>query len=430
MTSELAHFIQTAPLCDTHEHLSKEEEYVTQGPDLLQDLFGNYVTADLIVAGATQAAVDGLLDAANPDLRGRFEAIRGAWETVRHTGYGEAVRLIAREIYGMEEITGAALEAAQPKNVALRRPGERLRLLREVAKLDHVQVDDFEPRCQIDASGPDFFFYDISWAQFANGLPDLEPLARHTGVEVTDLASLRRAMEIVFVRNAPPAIAVKSQHAYTRTLRWQERSDGEAEAALAAYLREGEAFNQADRLCLGDWALARGVELAIEYDLPFKIHTGYYAGHSRMPADYIPAGHLSPLLAKYLDARFVLMHTAYPYTQELVALAKHYPNVYVDLCWAWSIDPFSTCDFVRRYIHAVPSNKLFVFGGDTFWPAAAVAYARQARRYLTHTLQAEIEDGFLDEREALALAARFLYENQFACFRLAEKKAQAAASVT
>ena len=145
-----------------------------------------------------------------------------------------------------------------------------------------------------------------------------------------------------------------------------------------------------------------------------------------MPADYIPAGHLSPLLANYLDARFVLMHTAYPYTQELVALAKHYPNVYVDLCWAWSIDPHSTRDFVRRTIHAVPSNKLFVFGGDTFWPAAAVAYAQQARRYLTHTLQAEIEDGFLNDRQALALAARFLSENQFACFRLAEKKAQVA----
>jgi hypothetical protein len=425
MTTELAHFIQTTPLCDTHEHLAKEDEYVTKGPDLLQDLFGNYVTADLVVAGATQAAVDGLLDATNPDLRGRFEAIRPAWEAVRHTGYGEAVQLIAREIYGIEEITGAALEAAQPKNVVLRQPGERLRLLREVAKLDHVQVDDFDRRCQIDASGPDFFFYDISWVHFVSGRPDLEPLARQTGVEVTDLPSLRRAMEIVFEHNAPLAIAVKSQHAYDRTLRWQERTDAEAARALAGYLREGEALNMADRLCLGDWALARGVELAIEHDLPFKIHTGYYAGHSRMPTDYIPAGHLSPLLAKYPGARFVLMHTAYPYTQELVALAKHYPNVYVDLCWAWSIDPYSTVDFVRRYIHAVPSNKLFVFGGDTFWPAAAVAYSQQARRYLTHALQAEIADGLLTEREALALAARFLSENQFACFRVAEKKAHA-----
>jgi uncharacterized protein len=425
MTTELAHFIQSTPLCDTHEHLRTEQEYVENGPDLLQDLFENYVTADLIVAGASQQAVDTLLDATNPDLRSRFAAIRPAWEAVRHTGYGEAVRLIAREIYGIEEITADALEAAQPKNQALRQPGQRLRLLREVARLDHVQVDDFNRICQVDASGPDFFFYDISWVHFANGWPDLEPLAQETGVEVTDLASLRRAMAIVFERNAPLAVAVKSQHAYNRTLRWQERSDAEAAGALAAYLREGEAVGQADRLCLGDWALARGVELAIEHHLPFKIHTGYYAGHSRMPVDYIPAGHLAPLLAKYLDARFVLMHIAYPYNDELVALAKHYPNVYVDLCWAWSIDPYSTGDFIRRCIHAVPSNKLFLFGGDTSWPAASVAYAHQARRYLTHTLQAEIEAGFLTEAEAIALATRWMGQNQAACFRLEAKKALA-----
>ena len=142
-----------------------------------------------------------------------------------------------------------------------------------------------------------------------------------------------------------------------------------------------------DRLCLGDWCWARGVELAIEHDLPFKLHTGYYAGHSRMPVDYIRGGNLCPLLAAYPDARFVLMHIAYPYSDELVALAKHYPNVYADLCWAWSIDPFSASNFVRQFIHAVPANKLFLFGGDTGWPTAAVAYAHQARLWFTRALQ-------------------------------------------
>ncbi|MGC8785284.1 MAG: hypothetical protein ACP5RN_12980 [Armatimonadota bacterium] len=28
------------------------------------------------------------------------------------------------------------------------------------------------------------------------------------------------------------------------------------------------------------------------YDLPFKTHTGYYAGWGRMPVHYIPAGNL------------------------------------------------------------------------------------------------------------------------------------------
>ena len=423
MTTDLAQHIQQTSMVDTHEHLRKEADYVEAGgPDILQSLFQNYVGADLVVAGASQAAVDTLLDGNNPDLRARFLGVQSAWAAVQHTGYGEAVRLIAKLVYAIDELTPAAIEGAQSTHAALRQPGERLRLMREVAKLDHVQTDDFVRACLPDASGPDFFFYDISWANFCNGKPDVAPLAQETGIEIKDLATLRAVMHKVFDANAAVAIAVKSQHAYNRTLRWQERSDDEAARALAAYLREGDATSEADRLCLGDWCWARGVELCIEYDLPLKIHTGYYAGHSRMPVDRIPAGHLSPLLARYPDARFVLMHIAYPYSNELIALAKHYPNVYVDLCWAWSIDPFSAADFVRRFIHAVPANKLFAFGGDTSWPTAAVAYAHQARHWLTRALQAEVDEGLLREPEAIALATRFMRENQYACFRVEEKK--------
>jgi len=426
MPSDLAYHIQTTPLCDTHEHLRKEDDYVQNAPDLLQNIFDNYLTADLIVAGASPEALKNLTNRSNPDLRGRFLGIQAAWEAAQFTGYGEAARLIARELYDIDEITVNALERAQSKHATYVQPGQRLHLLRNVANLDHVQTDDFIRPCKVDASGPDFFFYDISWVSFASGRPDLGPLAQETGVEVRDLATLRTAMAAVFAQNAPAAIAVKSQHAYDRTLLWQERSDADAERVLQSYLKNPDGLSEAERLCLGDWSLARGVELAIEHDLPFKIHTGYYAGHSRMPVDYIRAGNLCALLHKYLDARFVLMHTAYPYGEELVALTKHYPNVYVDLCWAWSIDPFSTIDFVRRYLHAVPSNKLFVFGGDTGWPGASLAYAKQARQHLTRCLQTEIDEGYLNERQAITLATRFMRDNQYACFHVAEKKASVA----
>jgi predicted TIM-barrel fold metal-dependent hydrolase len=425
MTTDLARFIQETPLVDSHEHLASESTYLEEGPDILQSLFQNYVAADLVVAGASPQAVDALVDKNNPDLRKRFAGVQQAWEATRHTGYGEAVRLIARLVYGIEEITPEAIEGAVAKHEALRQPGERLRLLREVANLDHVQVDDFVRTCQVDASGPDFFFYDISWANFSNGKPDVEALANETGVEVKDLATLKEAMQKTFERNAHVAIAVKSQHAYQRTLKWRERDNNDAARSLDCYLRDPEHASEADCLCLGDWALARGVELCIEYDLPFKIHTGYYAGHSRMPVDRIAAGHLTPLLARYPQARFILMHIAYPYSDELIALTKHYPNVYADLCWAWSINPYSASDFVRRFIHAAPANKLFAFGGDTLWPQAAVAYAYQARRWLTHALQGEVDDGLLSEKEAITLAARLMRDNQYACLRVAEKKATA-----
>ncbi|MEM7127099.1 MAG: amidohydrolase family protein [Chloroflexota bacterium] len=423
MTTKLAHFIQNSPLCSTHEHLEYEQMYTENPPDILRNLFHNYVPADLVTAGASLDAVDALLDKDNPDIRGRFEGVKDAWDAVRHTGYGEAVQIIAKEIYGMDELTAQGLETAQAKSAALGQPGERLRILRDVANLDHVQTDHMKRPVPVETPGPDFFLYDINWANLCSGTPDLGTLADETGVAIFSLADLQDAMTATFAQHAERAVAVKSQHAYSRTLRWQERTDEEAAKALATWQRDPTAMTESERLCLGDWCWAKGVELSIDYNLPFKIHTGYYAGHSRMPVDYIKSGHLCPLLAKYLDAKFVLMHIAYPYSEELIALAKHYPNVSVDLCWAWSINPFSTGDFIRRYIHAAPANKLFVFGGDTHLPAATLAYSRQARNWFTRAMQAEVDEGLLTEAEAIALAERFMLKNQYAYFNLEEKKA-------
>ncbi len=420
--NDLAEHIRSLRMIDTHEHLNKEHDFIQDGPDILHDLFGNYVEADLIVAGATEASVDRLLDGSDPDLRARFAGVRTAWERCRHTGYGEAVRLIARRVYGMEEITIEAIEAAAPRALALRRPGERLRILRDEANLDHVQIDDFRWQCLPDSSGPDFFLYDLSWVGFCQSKIDAPEIYDEVGIEVDDLASLRDGMAAIFAKHGPRAIAVKSQHAYDRTLLWRERDDADVARALDKQLA-GQELAEDERLCLGDWCLARGVELAIKHNLPFKIHTGYYAGHSTMPIERIRPGHLCALLARYPQARFVLMHIAYPYNDELVALAKHYPNVYVDMCWAWSINPLVARDFVRRMIHAVPANKLFAFGGDTFWPNAAVAYATQARQWLTRALQTEVDDQLLLPSEAIALATRLMRTNQEECFDITGTRA-------
>jgi predicted TIM-barrel fold metal-dependent hydrolase len=262
----------------------------------------------------------------------------------------------------------------------------------------------------------------LSWAAHCDGRVYTEPIYEEVGIAVEDIASLRAAFEAIFAKRGPAAIAVKAQHAYNRTLHWRERTDAEAAPILRKHLA-GEELAEDERLCLGDWCWARGVELAIEHNLPFKLHTGYYAGTGRMPIDRIRSGHLCGLLARYPQARFVIMHIAYPYSDELVALAKHYPNVYVDLCWAWSIDPWSAQGFVRQMIHAVPTNKLFAFGGNTGWAPAVVGYAAQARQWLTRTLRAEVDDRLLSERQAIALATRLMRTNQKECFDLAGTRA-------
>lgn len=439
--TDLASEINSLKLVDSHEHLLTEHEWagdnaqlleeIKRGslpswsdnrPDILQDLFLWYVSADLRVAGASKEALRRLIDPAAGDLRSRFVGIQEAWEATQFTGYGEGVRLIASEVYGLDSLSPEGLERAQARLEQLRRPGERLRLLSEVAGLDHVQVDNYEWSSRPDESGPGFFLHDLSWVSFCRGDVKVEEIKRDTGVEVSTLEDLREAQAAIFRRYAPCSIAVKTQHAYSRTLRWEQRSDSDASQALATVLAGGEVPMSA-RLTLGDWSWARGVELAIEHNLPFKMHTGHHGGTGSMPIDWVRAGNLCTLLAQYPEARFVLMHASYPYTDELISIAKHYPNVWVDLCWTWSIDPYSSVDFVRRFIHAVPINKLFLFGGDTIWPTAAVAYSIQARRGLRRALQAEITSGDLTEPQSIAIARRLMHDNQYACFDIEATRA-------
>jgi uncharacterized protein len=393
--TDLAVFIATAPLADTHEHLHSEEKYLAESPDVLQDLFDHYTRADLAVAGATPEALKRLMDASDPDLAERFRGVRDAWEAIQHTGYGEGVRLTAKRVYGLDELVPEALPAAQKITASLRKPGERLRLLRDVANLSYVQIDDFKWECEPSDDG--FFLYDISVVGLVQG---------NIPKGCTTPEAIRTHIGSSFAQWAPKAIAIKSQHAYSRTLHWQERTDSE----IAPLLGKPELAE--------DWMFARCIEEATRHGLPIKIHTGYYAGHSTMPIERVPSGLLTGLLRAYPAARFVLMHTSYPYGHEQIALAKHFPNVFLDLCWAWSIDPYATQDFVRHAVHAVPANKLFAFGGDSFWPNASVSYAFQARVWLTRALQAEVDEALLTEKQAIALAGRWMGGNQAACFNL------------
>ena len=412
--TDLARHIEQTPIVDTHEHLEKEDTWVRDGPaDVLADLFSNYTLADLASAGASSDAVERLTDDSDDDLDARWAPVADAWHAIQYTGYGESVRRLAKDIYGIEQIDAESLRTAQCKLEEIRRPGQRLHILRDLAHIEHVQTDDKEWACLPDPSGPDFFFYDISWVGFAGRGVDFERLAAETGVTVSDLQSLRRAMETLFDKYAPCAIAVKSQHAYNRPLIWSPPDPSEAERQLLAILRDP---TQPMPLVLGDWGLARGVELAIEFGLPFKIHTGVLGGTGRMSVASVNPSHLCELTKVYPQARFVLMHAGYPYDRELIAMLKHYPNAYGDLCWTWSIDPYSSAEFVRRYLHAAPVNKLFAFGGDTRWPTSSYAYAMQMRDHLTRALQAEVEDGYLTEMQAMDVATRLMRENQRSLF--------------
>ena len=409
----LANHIAQMPIYDTHEHLITPAEYVASAPDIIVALFGlnAYIQHDLISAGCSYPALAAFLDAANPDIAARWQLIAPYWADCQQTGYAEAVRLSAQILYGIDTLSAAALVAAQPRQQAYTQPGQYQYLLEQVANLATIQIDAFTWEAPAGAGDSRVYQYDINVCNMVNGSIDFVELATDVGFAITSLADYARAIQHVITHNAPQACAIKTQHAYNRTLAWLLPDETAVVSVFEKKMR-GAHLGELEACRIGDWALDQVARHAATLKLPIKIHTGHFAGNRTMPIDWVRPGQLSGLIKQHPDTTFVLMHIGYPYQHELLSMAKHYANVYVDLCWAWGINPRASSEFVRQWIHSVPINKLFGFGGDAFLPTQTVGFAAQTRQWLTRTLNAEVAEGYLSEAEAIQIAQQLLHDNQ------------------
>lgn len=160
------------------------------------------------------------------------------------------------------------------------------------------------------------------------------------------------------------------------------------------------------------------IRKAVEYGLPVKLHTGYCAGRGGMDLGRVRnnLSDLCPIFQTHPDARFVLFHITYPYQDELIAIAKHYPNVWADMSWAWIINPLVGVRFVKEFLTAAPASKLLTFGGDYNIVELIAGHARIARRGLSQALSELVAEGWLDAKDIPALVPRLMNGNAHEVF--------------
>jgi predicted TIM-barrel fold metal-dependent hydrolase len=120
---------------------------------------------------------------------------------------------------------------------------------------------------------------------------------------------------------------------------------------------------------------------------------------------------LCPLFRDFPNTTFVLMHMAYPYQDELIAICKQYPRVYADMCWAWLLNPSAAVRFVKEFVTAAPACKLFTFGGDLMAVELVVGHATMARRGICRALGALIQERWLAESDTPELVERLMRGN-------------------
>jgi predicted TIM-barrel fold metal-dependent hydrolase len=232
---------------------------------------------------------------------------------------------------------------------------------------------------------------------------------------VHTLDDLDAALESLVALRAPAAAAVKSCALYTRRLDVMG-DDPEAAARALRAVRRHRVAEVEQRRALEDHVLHRAFALAAEHGLRVKLHTGMCAGlgNGRIGPAMDAAADVEPILQAHRDTTFVLMHAGWPATDEVIALAKSHPNVHVDLCWAWIVNPVATERFVVEYLAAAPASKLLGFGGDYPIPETITGHLSLARGGLCRALLRAVELGVARAEDVPGLARMILRDNALA----------------
>jgi predicted TIM-barrel fold metal-dependent hydrolase len=250
----------------------------------------------------------------------------------------------------------------------------------------------------------------------------VQEVGRVLNRSITCLDEYLETLRAIFTQlKAAGAVAFKDQSAYQRTLAYDNPTRAQAEAPFNWLMEDPRrSLSYPDGVKpLSDYLFHQFMRMARDLDLPVQIHTGHMAG-TRNEISKTNAVGLTRLIELHRDTRFDLFHANWPYSGEILFMAKNYPNVAIDFCWAHMVDPFYSQALLRQVIASVPHAKIHGFGSDLGGSTLTQAWAHAdlARENIAIALADLVEADYLDLDEAKEIAYDWLFANPNQFFQL------------
>ena len=236
-------------------------------------------------------------------------------------------------------------------------------------------------------------------------------------VEIRSLSDWLEVFERELDENlANGIIGLKSVIAYQRPIRFEEVSFKDAAIAFQKALKERtEKCVYRDKSLVlpkvvQDYVMHLIMSAANERGVFVQFHTGLLEGNSRMLSNS-NSQLLENLFLKYPGLKFDLCHIGYPYWGVTAALARTYPNVFIDMCWSHIISPISSRNALSDFLDAGPFNKISGFGGDYAIVEAIYGHLKMARENIARVLEEKISEKTITLSKAMKIAERLLHDN-------------------
>ena len=426
--------IEQFPVIDCHEH-AVGPRGAMENREPIACLIPGYLQSDLMSVvypgwEGTRADMWAFLNDQKVPTEEKWPLFERIWRETEHTAYARVTRRILQEVYGEPQMSLAALQRIRERLVDLRDPA----VYRQVLDQANIRcrLVDIWPNMRAYLAG-ELELYErdrllISLPQFhaVRSWQNVWDLTQVIGESVTSLDGYLAACREIFRHmKERGAVGLKDQSAYTRILAYDNPTRAEAEALFNRIMADPRcSLGWPEAKPLDDYLFHRFLEMARDLDLTVQLHTGHMAG-IRNDIAKTNAVHLTPVLELHRDVRFDLFHGNWPYLGEYLYLGKNFPNVHLDLCWLHIIDPVYSKNLLSEGLGAVPHGKFHAFGGDYGDDILhAVAHLAIARDVVAAALAEQVEWRWIDEEEALQIAADWFFNNPNRFFHLGFERFQ------
>lgn len=414
---EIFEQVQQIPVVDTHEHLPYCDEIRDKDTDVLKEYLQHYMSSDIISAGMDKKEMEKVMDTNIPILE-RWAMVEPYWEVCRYTGYGRALDISVRKIYGIDGIRKDTIEALNDAFMKSLIPGHFHYVLKDICNVRVGLLDGFLGRFECDKE-----LFRRVWRPENYIMPDsaefINWLEREYSIDVRTLDDWLEA----FDRELEDALAngiaaLKCGLAYSRSLYFKKV---DYKTACSVFNKSLEDWRRNGTLTfpveVQDFMMHYILRKADEKNLTFQFHTGLQEGNGNILSNSNPIL-LNNLFLEYPNVNFDIFHIGYPFQGIASALCKNFPNVFIDMCWAHIISPSASMQALDDFLDAVPYNKISAFGGDYLLVDGVCGHLHMARENVSRVLATKVEQGVFSLEKAIDIAKALFCDNPMRIFQL------------
>jgi uncharacterized protein len=428
---EILNYIKTLKVIDTHEHLPCKEEDRINDTDVIKEFLSHYLDRDFVSSGLPVETRRKIINGKMP-VKEKWKILEPYWKNIKYTGYGRSVSIIAKELYGIDNISSGTIEELNSKFLETLVPGHFKKIIKDLCRIEacllcvetiDIDYDTAQERsavCDRELFSPVYMItelvYPYLWTHF-------ERIEEESGIRITSFSMYCEAVEAVIEKAyAYGAVALKNYLAYFRTLEYRRVSRCAAEEQFNEIFKTKHIPDWHVRYtCSGrdfqDFMFHFILDIANKKNLVLQIHSGIQEGNGNIISNSNPAL-LSNLFLEYPDVAFDVFHMGYPYQNELTVLAKNFPNVFIDMCWTHIVSPNASVNALLEWIDTVPLNKISAFGGDYMFIDGVYGHLRLAQMDVSKALAVKVNEGLFDIDEAKNISKMLFYDNPKNIFRL------------